>query len=104
MRECLGQDRRAAVCRELTKKFEEITRGTLGDLAEVFAQRDIKGEVVIVIDRGEVTLASPLEIETALMSAMQTRSTKEAAALVAEEYGLSKRDAYKMALQLEGRE
>lgn len=104
MRECLGQDRRAAVCRELTKKFEEITRGTLGDLAEVFAQRDIKGEVVIVIDRGEVTLASPLEIETALMSAMQTRSTKEAAALVAEEYGLSKRDAYQMALQLEGRE
>jgi 16S rRNA (cytidine1402-2'-O)-methyltransferase len=104
MAECLGADRRAAVCRELTKKFEEISRGALGELADVFAQRDIKGEVVIVIDRGDVAVASPQDIENALKLAMQTRSTKEAAVLVSEEYGLSKRDAYQMALKLEGRE
>ena len=101
MRDCLGEQRMAAVCRELTKKFEEITRGSLAELAEVFASREIKGEVVIVIDRGSVVVASPQDMENALKIAMQTRSTKEAAALVSKEYGLSKRDAYQMALKLE---
>ncbi len=42
-------DRRAAVCVELTKKFERVTRGWLADLAEEFADAKIKGEVTIVI-------------------------------------------------------
>lgn len=46
--EMLG-DRPAAVCIELTKKFEKIARGKLGDLAADFAGRTIKGEVTIVI-------------------------------------------------------
>ncbi len=46
--EVLG-NRLAAVCIELTKKFEEIHRGYLGDLAELFRERAIKGEVTIVI-------------------------------------------------------
>jgi 16S rRNA (cytidine1402-2'-O)-methyltransferase len=46
--EVLG-DRRAAVCRELTKKFEEVTRGYLGELVERFRDSKLKGEVAIVI-------------------------------------------------------
>ena len=42
-------DRRAAVCVELTKKFERVHRGYLGDLAEAFAERKVKGEVTVVI-------------------------------------------------------
>ncbi|MDA1043920.1 MAG: 16S rRNA (cytidine(1402)-2'-O)-methyltransferase [Verrucomicrobia bacterium] len=46
--EALG-DRRAAVCMELTKKFERVSRGYLGELAELYREKPIKGEVVIVI-------------------------------------------------------
>lgn len=42
-------DRRAAVCVELTKKFEKVHRGYLGDLADAFAERKVKGEVTVVI-------------------------------------------------------
>ena len=46
--EALG-DRRAAVCRELTKAFQEVRRGPLSDLAAEFADKPVKGEVVLVI-------------------------------------------------------
>lgn len=49
--EHLGHERRAAVCRELTKMFEEITRNTLGQLHDDYAKRSsIKGEFVLVIE------------------------------------------------------
>jgi 16S rRNA (cytidine1402-2'-O)-methyltransferase len=47
--EVLGQDRPAAVCRELTKMFEETRRGTLGELADHYAAHPPKGEIVLVI-------------------------------------------------------
>jgi 16S rRNA (cytidine1402-2'-O)-methyltransferase len=46
--EVLG-DRRAAACIELTKKFEEVERGYLGDLAERYADATVRGEVTVVI-------------------------------------------------------
>lgn len=101
MRDCLGSDRNAAVCRELTKKFEEVRRGTLAELAEVFAERDVKGEIVVVVDRGTAVEASTEDLEEALRKALQTLSVKEASTAVAEKFGLSKRDAYQMALKLE---
>ena len=51
MIETLGPNRQAAICRELTKRFEEILRGTLADLSESLAGRDLKGEIVVVVDR-----------------------------------------------------
>ncbi len=101
MRDCLGGDRLAAVCRELTKKFEEVVRGSLAELADSFAGRDVKGEVVIVVDRGVTEQASPEDLKLALKRAMTTLSTKEAAAQVAEEFGLSRREAYQLALGLD---
>jgi 16S rRNA (cytidine1402-2'-O)-methyltransferase len=102
MRDCLGADRSAAVCRELTKKFEEITRGSLGELADQFHDREVKGEVVIVVDRGVVAVATAEDVEDALKVALRDHSMKEAAAMVAEEFGMSRRDAYQIALKLEG--
>ncbi len=52
--EILGEDREAAVCRELTKRFEEVTRGTLGDLAtQVSAGGHGQGELVVA-DRARI--------------------------------------------------
>jgi 16S rRNA (cytidine1402-2'-O)-methyltransferase len=49
--EHLGADRRAALCRELTKMHEEINRGTLAELHDVYAARpSIKGEFVVVVE------------------------------------------------------
>lgn len=100
MRDCLGPERRAAVCRELTKKFEEVTRGTLAELAAIFADRVVKGEIVVVVDRGSVAVVSSENLELALTTALQSLSVKAASSLVAEKFGLSKRDAYQMALKL----
>ena len=48
--EYLGAERRVAICRELTKKFEEVIHGSLGELAERFASETLKGEIVIVVE------------------------------------------------------
>lgn len=49
MRDVLGAEREAVVARELTKKFEEITRGTLADLAEKYVGKKVLGEIVILV-------------------------------------------------------
>ena len=99
-----GADRQAALCRELTKKFEEITRGSLADLAESVAGRDIKGEIVLVVDRAVPVAADAATVEDALRQALKTQSSKDAAAQVAEAFGLPRREVYQLALSLEGRE
>ena len=98
--EVLGGDRQAAVCRELTKKFEEISRASLADLVVAFADREVKGEVVIVIDRAAAAAINSADVEHALAAALQVHSVKEASQIVAEKFGMSKRDAYQMALRL----
>lgn len=104
MVESLGEGRQAALCRELTKRFEEITRGSLAELLNSVADRDIKGEIVLVVDRGVPVAADAGTVEEALRQALKTLSSKDAAAQVAEAYGLSRREIYQLALSLEGRE
>ena len=94
-----GAGRYAAVCRELTKRFEEVRRGTLADLRDTFAGRDVKGEIVLVIDRGAMVRASAETVEQALVQAMAQMTVKDAATAVAEAYGLPRRDVYQMALR-----
>ncbi len=47
--EVLGSDRRAAVCREITKLHEETQRGTLAELSQHYAEKGVKGEIVIIV-------------------------------------------------------
>jgi len=49
-REVFGPDRRAAVCREISKMYEETVRGTLSEILTIFADKAPKGEIVIVIE------------------------------------------------------
>lgn len=91
-------DRQVAVCRELTKKFEEVRRGTAAELTE-WADAGVKGEVVLVIAPGEqqgVTFEAACErVRTMRAEGMRL---KDAAAEVAAVTGHSKRDLYSAAL------
>ena len=100
MCEVLGDDRAAVVCRELTKRFEEVSRGTLADLATQFDGRDVKGEIVVLVDRAAVPSASAETLEAALDKALAQMSVKDAVASVASAYGAARRDVYQMALEL----
>jgi len=96
MAEVLGGDRRAVVCRELTKTHEEIVRGTLAELA-AWAQGEVRGEVTLVLagaPEPEVD-ASPAELVRLVGVREQAGlSRKEAVVAVAAETGLPKRDVY----------
>lgn len=96
-----GEDREAAVCRELTKRFEEVRRGALGGLAQEFDGVAVKGEIVVLIDRARGRSAGPEEIEAALRERLGRMSVKDAAAEVAEALGLPRREVYQAALAME---
>lgn len=99
--EVLGADRRAAVCREITKKFEEVLRGTLSELAERIAEAPVKGEIVLLIDRGVGEAAvNDEDLDWMIAAALARMSVKDAAAQVAAETGRKKRDVYQRALAL----
>jgi 16S rRNA (cytidine1402-2'-O)-methyltransferase len=94
----LGDDRRVAVVRELTKLYEEARRGTAAELAE-WAAAGVRGEIVVVV-AGAAPLAA--DLPTALAEVQQLvqggARLKEATASVAEATGLSRRDLYEAAL------
>jgi 16S rRNA (cytidine1402-2'-O)-methyltransferase len=98
MARVLGPERQAVVCRELTKRFEEISRGGLGSLAVDFAKREVKGEVVVLVDRAPEVAASAENIEAALASALETMSVKDAASFVSQTLGVPRKIAYRIAL------
>ena len=98
--ELFGGNREAALCRELTKKFEECLTGTLSALAQQVSERTLKGEIVVLIarntkDEGEV------DIEAMLKSALETMSVRDASEAVALASGEKKRNIYQMALKLQ---
>ena len=99
--EVLGGNRSAAYCRELTKKFEEVQRGTLAELAERTCSLIIKGEVVVLIDRAASGSVNPEDIASALRRALQTMSVRDASETVAQAYGQPKRKIYQMALDFD---
>jgi 16S rRNA (cytidine1402-2'-O)-methyltransferase len=94
----LGDDRRVVVCRELTKLYEEVRRGTAAELA-AWAAEGVRGEIVIVVAGAPARAADPeAAVEQVLaLVALGTR-LKDAAAEVAEATGLGKRDLYQAAL------
>lgn len=98
--EVLGAARPAATCRELTKKFEEIARAPLGELAAQIAAGAPKGEFVVVIGKGAAEEDTAEDIETALREALKTMSVRDAAEVVAKGYGQKKRNVYQLALAL----
>jgi 16S rRNA (cytidine1402-2'-O)-methyltransferase len=92
-----GADRAAAVCRELTKTYEEVKRGGLGELAEWAALQDVRGEITLVIAGAvpEAVERSPQELVAAVASMEQAGLTrKDAIAEVARAAGVPKKTVY----------
>lgn len=93
-------DRPAAVCRELTKRFEEVRRGSLAGLAAAYGgDAPVRGEIVIVVGPpGEAVPMTSADIEGLLRDALTRLSIKEAAAEVALMTGEPRRALYARAL------
>jgi len=96
----LGGARTAAMCRELTKRFEEIQRGTLDELAAFFAGKAPKGEVVVLVDRGRLEPVREVDLEQDLRRAMADMSLRDAVDMVAQAHGLARRKVYQAALAM----
>jgi 16S rRNA (cytidine1402-2'-O)-methyltransferase len=92
-------EREAAICRELTKRFEEVRRGTLGALLAGL-EGEVRGEVVVVIGRGTAREATEEDIRARLAEAMATMRLKDAATAVAGALGLPRQKVYQLALGL----
>ena len=99
-----GGERKGAVCRELTKRFEEVRRGSLEELAQAYAGVPVKGEIVVVVGRPQAETVTSEDIEAALREAMMTMRVKDAAAVVAGAFGRPKREVYQIALHMGGTE
>lgn len=99
----LGASRRAVVCRELTKTFEEFRRGTLAELAAYYDDRTVKGEIVLLVAPPDIDdVPGAVEVETLLRELAAIMPTSKAAAEGARLTGLSKKDLYQRLLALKG--
>lgn len=97
----LGADRPAALCRELTKRFETVERDSLGALAQRFAGDAPRGEIVLVIDRAPAILATDAAIAAAITAelAENPRPIKEIATDLAARFNVPRRGIYQRILQ-----
>ncbi|MBT9384917.1 16S rRNA (cytidine(1402)-2'-O)-methyltransferase [Pseudooceanicola sp. CBS1P-1] len=98
--EILGGERQGALCRELTKRFEEIRRGTLAELAQGCHDDPPRGEIVLLIDRGHSETVSEGDLESKLKAALAVSSVRDAADEVAALFNLPRRKVYQMALKM----
>ena len=96
-----GNDRLISVCREMTKKFEEVIRGTVDQVIdEIKSRHSFKGEVVIVLGPPTKKEISDEEIYSALQIALQEYRIKDAATQISEQFGVPKKRSYEMALRI----
>ena len=92
--------RPAAVARELTKRFEEVRRGALPELAAHYAAHEARGEITVVVGPAAEEAGDEEDLDARLRRAMAEHSVKDAAALVAAATGLPRRVVYARALEL----
>jgi 16S rRNA (cytidine1402-2'-O)-methyltransferase len=90
--------RQGVVAREMTKQFEEVRRGTLGELRAYYENGPPRGEIVLLIGPAERTMASDEEVRARVRELRaKGMSSRDAAAEVARELGVAKRLAYRFA-------
>jgi 16S rRNA (cytidine1402-2'-O)-methyltransferase len=93
----IGPDRRAAICREMTKTYEETIRGTLSELVEWASSKEILGEISLVVagfdPSGRIFNPEDL-VDMVLARESQGESRKEAIAEVAKATGIAKREVF----------
>ncbi|HEX8735529.1 MAG TPA: 16S rRNA (cytidine(1402)-2'-O)-methyltransferase [Pyrinomonadaceae bacterium] len=105
--EILG-DRKAVVARELTKLHEETIRGNLTELAKNFSEKNVKGEIVLVIDREETQRPKsedqrPNSLSLRVQELEKDFDHKTALKRAAKEFGLSRSEAYRILISEKNR-
>ena len=98
----MGENRRAVIARELTKKFEQIISGTLAELYAIIQKEQLKGELVVLLDRPISTGLTDTDVKAELSVALSKMTLKDASNFVAAAHGLSKRYVYNLALSMRG--
>lgn len=96
----IDPNRITVVARELTKKFEEVIRGTAAELAADPRMATLKGEVAILLDRASPVVADADALRAALLARMGRMTLKDASREVAQQLGLARREVYQAALDL----
>ncbi|WP_280216083.1 16S rRNA (cytidine(1402)-2'-O)-methyltransferase [Nocardia cyriacigeorgica] len=92
--EVLGPERRAAVCRELTKTYEEVVRGTLAELA-AWAVDGARGEITVVVEGAQPSTAEPADLVAEVEARVDEGvRLKEACAEIASTTGVSRKELY----------
>ena len=98
--EILGE-RDMVIARELTKKFEEVRLGTPKNLLDYYQENPIKGEVVLVINRGNLTQRpTPEQVKQLLKKELKNLSVRSAAEKISVITGYSKKEVYSWALDI----
>jgi 16S rRNA (cytidine1402-2'-O)-methyltransferase len=100
LRERFGPDRPIAVCRELTKTYEEVIRGTIGELLQWAEDNEVRGEIAVVLGGAPEQAAGTPEDHVAAVNELVAQGIrlKEAVAAVAEDVRVSKRELYSAVL------
>ncbi|MBY0272466.1 MAG: 16S rRNA (cytidine(1402)-2'-O)-methyltransferase [Alphaproteobacteria bacterium] len=94
-------DREGAICREMTKLYEEVQRGPLSSLIQHYEVTPPRGEIVALIEgASSLSTLSEGEFEAHLEKALKTSTVKEAVDMVSKAFGRSKREVYQRALSL----
>ena len=96
----LGEGRACALCRELTKRYEEVVRGTVSEVRAAIEGRALKGEIVLLVGRAPEGADAAIDLDGALTAAMGGSSLREAVDEVAAMTGLPRRQVYQRALAL----
>lgn len=100
LRERFGPDRPIAVCRELTKTYEEVIRGTVGKLLTWAEENEVRGEIAVVLGGAPEQAAGTPEDHVAAVNELVNQGIrlKEAVAAVADDARVSKRELYSAVL------
>lgn len=97
----IDEERDIAICRELTKKFEEVLRGSASSLADSIPDEGLRGEIVVVMAPARDEAADDDAVRRALAERLDRMTLRSAAAEVAAAAGRPRKDVYRMALAMQ---
>ncbi|CAK7192351.1 Ribosomal RNA small subunit methyltransferase I [Commensalibacter sp. Nvir] len=96
-----GEDRQAAVARELTKKFEDVQRGTLKELSNHYSSNPARGELTVLLGPNlQLSEYNDDDLKKQIMDALTIMSVKDASNAIAKANHLPKKIVYQKALEL----
>jgi len=94
-------NRPTVICRELTKRFEEVMRGTAAELVDRIPDEGLRGEVVVLFGHPQEKPLDEADLRQSLQEMLVSMSVKEAASAAAARFGVPRREVYALALELQ---